>query len=54
VFNLDPKAVDLDKYVTSKAVEGLFKRIADEEKAIRQNPAARTTQLLQKVFQRAP
>jgi len=52
IFNIDPKALDLDQYVATKAVDGLFKRIADEEKTIRQNPAARTTQLLKKVFNR--
>lgn len=41
---------DLDNYVTKKSLDGLFKMIADEEKAIRENPVARTTDLLQKVF----
>lgn len=41
---------DLDAYVTGKAVDGLFTIIAREEKAIRENPAARTTELLEKVF----
>lgn len=42
--------LDLDAYVTNKAMDGLFKMVADEEKQIRQNPVARTTDLLQKVF----
>jgi hypothetical protein len=46
--NLD--AADIDTYVTGKALDGLFKMVADEEKSIRANPAARTTELLQKVF----
>jgi hypothetical protein len=33
-----------------KASDGLFKMIAEEEKRIRENPAARTTQLLENVF----
>ena len=33
-----------------KALDGLFLKIAEEEKQIRQNPVARTTDLLQKVF----
>ena len=33
-----------------KALDGLFKMVAEEEKNIRANPAARTTDLLQKVF----
>jgi hypothetical protein len=41
---------DLDRYVTSKALDGLFKMVAAEEKSIRQNPVARSTDLLKKVF----
>jgi hypothetical protein len=41
---------DLDIYVTGKAVDGLFFMIAKEEAEIRANPAARTTDLLKKVF----
>jgi len=46
------KAVDpdLNAYVTTKAMDGLFLLLADEEKKIRQDPAARATALLQKVF----
>ena len=45
-----PAAMDLDGYVTDKALDGLFKVVAEEEKRIRENPLARTTDLLQKVF----
>lgn len=41
---------DLDQYVTDKALTGLFLMLAKEEKKIRENPAARTTDLLKKVF----
>ena len=41
---------DLTKYTTNKALFGLFTVLADEEKKIRENPAARTTDILQKVF----
>lgn len=41
---------DLDAYVTDKALLGLFTVLAQEEKRIRVDPVARTTQLLQKVF----
>lgn len=41
---------DLDQYATDKAIEGLFVMIAKEEKNIRSNPAARTSELLKKVF----
>jgi len=43
-------ALDVDQYVTNKTLDGLFKYIALEEKSIRENPAARTTDLLKKVF----
>jgi hypothetical protein len=42
--------VDLDDYVTQQALNGLFTKIADEEGRIRRDPAARTTELLRKVF----
>ena len=41
---------DLDQYATEKAIEGLFVMIAKEEKNIRANPLARTSELLKKVF----
>jgi hypothetical protein len=41
---------DLDQYVTDGALNGLFKMLADEEKKIRTQPAARVTDLLKKVF----
>ncbi len=41
---------DLDNYITQKAIDGIFKMIAVEEKKIRNNPMARTTNLLRKVF----
>jgi hypothetical protein len=44
------EAPDLDSYVTHKTLDGLFLKIAGEEKQIRENPVARTSDLLQKVF----
>ena len=41
---------DLDAYVTDKAMDGLFTMVAKEEEKIRENPAARVTDLLKKVF----
>jgi hypothetical protein len=41
---------ELDDYATDKAIEGLFIMIAKEEKNIRDNPVARSTELLKKVF----
>jgi len=46
-------ALDLDTYVTEQATDGLFTMIAAEEKRIRENPAARSTELLKKVFSSA-
>jgi uncharacterized protein DUF4197 len=43
---------DLDKYVVSKTLDGLFYMLGEEEKKIRQNPAAQTTALLKEVFGR--
>lgn len=40
----------LDDYVTNEALDGLFGMVAQEEKAIRENPAKRVTDLLKKVF----
>ncbi len=42
---------DLEMYITEKAIDGLFKLIAKEEEQIRDNPAARTTDLLKKIFE---
>lgn len=41
---------NLNDYVVGKAMDGIFHYVAAEEAAIRQNPAARTTNLLKKVF----
>lgn len=42
--------LDLDDYVTAQTLDGLFTMIGEQEQAIRKNPAARTTELLKKVF----
>ncbi len=41
---------DLDAYVCERAISGLFKLVGDEEKNIRTNPLARTSDILKKVF----
>ena len=41
---------DLPSYVVGKAVDALFDQVAKEEANIRENPIARTTELLRKVF----
>jgi hypothetical protein len=48
---LKKESVDLDHYVTSRALDGLFLMVGEEEKKIRKDPIARVTDLLKKVFQ---
>lgn len=42
--------INLDDYVTNKALDGLFYMVGQEEQKIRTNPAAQVTDLLKKVF----
>jgi hypothetical protein len=44
------ETLDLDHYVTNEALDGLFLMVAEEEKKIRTDPAARVTDLLKRVF----
>jgi len=43
-------AFDLDHYVTTKALDGLYFMVGEEEKKIRTDPKARVTDLLKEVF----
>ncbi len=43
-------AVNIDQYVTHKALDGLYLMIGEEEHAIRQNPAAAGSAIVSKVF----
>ena len=43
-------AVNIEQYVTSKALDGLYLMIGEEERAIRQNPAAAGSAIVSKVF----
>jgi hypothetical protein len=47
---LNNQTVDIDAYITERALDGLFKMVAQEEARIRRDPIARTTDLLQRVF----
>ncbi len=47
------EALNLDHYVTNKALNGLFYMIGEEEKKIRTDPKARITELLKKVFKKS-
>ena len=40
----------LNDYVTSKALDGLFSEMADEERAIRQNPLGQASSLIKRIF----
>ena len=48
-----PEMVDLQDYVTDRALSGLFTVLGQEEQKIRRDPVARTTELLQRVFGQA-
>jgi hypothetical protein len=45
-----PPAPDLERYLTDRTLAALFSALAEEEADIREDPAARTTALLRKVF----
>lgn len=47
---LSAEDANLNDYVTAKALDGLFSRIADEEHAIRKDPLGQTSALIKKVF----
>ena len=44
------ESFDIDHYVVTKALDGLFHVLGEEERKIRTNPAARVTNLLKEVF----
>ncbi|WP_159517022.1 DUF4197 domain-containing protein [Sunxiuqinia indica] len=48
--DLDKVETDLSAYLTKRAMDGLFLKIGETEKNIRQDPAARVTDLLKRVF----
>jgi hypothetical protein len=49
-YGLQPVQVQMDEYVTHRALSGLFVKVAEEEKDIRTDPVARVNEILQKVF----
>lgn len=49
-FVPDLKTTDLDGYVTERALHGAFRTLAEEEARIRADPAARTSEILRRVF----
>lgn len=50
VAGLKPVETELDEYLTHKALDGLFLKIEAEEKRIREEPLARVSELLKRVF----
>ncbi|MCU0336516.1 MAG: DUF4197 domain-containing protein [Sediminibacterium sp.] len=49
-FSRTPVNTDLSGYVTDRALQGLFHYVAVEEREIRKNPLARTSDVLKRVF----
>ena len=47
---LKTESMDLDRYVTGRALDGLFHLVGEQERMIRSNPTARATDLLKEVF----
>ncbi len=47
---IDASQATIEQYVTKKALDGLFVMIADEEKALRQDPVGAASSIVQKVF----
>lgn len=47
---MEPVETDLTNYTTDRALEGLYQLLEEEEKAIREEPVKRTTDILQRVF----
>ncbi len=45
-----PIEIDLDEYLTQKALDGLFLKIGEQEKLIRKDPGARVNDILKRVF----
>ena len=48
--DLEAVKTDLDAYLTEKALDGLFMKIAQQEKLIREDPVARVNDILKRVF----
>lgn len=49
-FSSQPVDTDINRYVTQKALDGIFHYVAQEEINIRKNPAGRVTDVLKNVF----
>ena len=47
---VDANQATIEQYVTYKSLDGLYRIIADEEKALRQDPVGAASSIVQKVF----
>lgn len=47
---IKPQEANLNDYVTAKALDGLFGRIAEQERAIRKDPIGQSSSIIKKVF----
>jgi hypothetical protein len=47
---VDANQATIEQYVTNKSLDGLYKIIADEEKALREDPVGAASSIVQKVF----
>ncbi len=50
ILPVKSETFDINHYVVTKALDGLFHVLGEEERKIRTNPAARVTDLLKEVF----
>ncbi len=50
IAGFKPVEIELDEYLTHKALDGLFLKIEAEEKQIRKDPMARVNNILKRVF----
>jgi hydrogenase maturation factor len=50
IAGFEPVEIDLDAYLTQKALDGLYIKIEAQEKLIREDPVARVNDLLKRVF----
>lgn len=50
IAGFKPVEIELDAYLTNKALDGLFLKIEAEEKLIRKDPVARVNSILKRVF----
>ncbi len=50
VAGLKPVNINLEEYLTQKALDGLFLKIGEQEKQIRKDPTARVNDILKRVF----